>query len=157
MEKKIKHLEMIQGVITRMSANLFLLKGWAITLIVALFTMVAKDFNAVYVIYSLCVFLIFWMLDGYFLSTERCFRSLYDNVRKKNEDEIDFSMDYSEFKKGKNKWFNSMFSSTLLIFYGILLLSMTIMFFMVKIDHVKLDIKWTDTVDSTNVIEEQAN
>ena len=33
MEKKIKHLEMIQGVINRMAGNSFALKGWSVTLI----------------------------------------------------------------------------------------------------------------------------
>ena len=35
MEKKIKHLEMIQAVIVRMGNNSFLLKGWSVTLISA--------------------------------------------------------------------------------------------------------------------------
>jgi hypothetical protein len=42
-EKKLKHLEFIQGVISRMASNLFLLKGWTITLIAALFALAAKD------------------------------------------------------------------------------------------------------------------
>ena len=32
-EIKIRHLEMIQAVITRMASNSFMLKGWAVTLI----------------------------------------------------------------------------------------------------------------------------
>ena len=35
-EKKLKHLELIQGVITRMSGNLFTLRGWMITIVVGL-------------------------------------------------------------------------------------------------------------------------
>jgi len=37
MEKKLKHLEMLQGVINRMANNSFLLKGWSVVLISALF------------------------------------------------------------------------------------------------------------------------
>ena len=33
MEKKMKHLEMIEGVIERMGNNSFQLKGWAVTLV----------------------------------------------------------------------------------------------------------------------------
>ena len=39
MEKKLKHLEFIQNVILRMNNNSFLIKGWAITLISALFAL----------------------------------------------------------------------------------------------------------------------
>jgi hypothetical protein len=37
MENKIKHLEFIQSTVGRMASNLFLLKGWTITLIAAVF------------------------------------------------------------------------------------------------------------------------
>ena len=37
MDAKLKHLEMIQGVINRMANCSFLLKGWSVTLIAALF------------------------------------------------------------------------------------------------------------------------
>ena len=43
MEKKLKHLEFIQGAVGRMASNLFLLKGWTITLIAALFALAAKS------------------------------------------------------------------------------------------------------------------
>lgn len=37
MESKIKHLEMIQGIINRMASNSFYLKGWAVTLVAGIF------------------------------------------------------------------------------------------------------------------------
>ena len=43
MDKKIKHLEMIQGVINRMASNSFLLKGWTVVLVSALFALAAND------------------------------------------------------------------------------------------------------------------
>ncbi len=45
MENKIKHLEFIQIVITRMNVNSFFLRGWSVTLVAALFALAAKDFN----------------------------------------------------------------------------------------------------------------
>jgi len=66
--------------------------------------------------YSCCPY--FWILDGYFLSQERSYRDLYNYVRKLKEEEIDFSMEISEYQKyKKNTLIYSMFSSTLLIFY----------------------------------------
>jgi len=49
MEIKLKHLEMIQGIINRMAGNFFLLKGWCITLISALFALAANNSNPFFV------------------------------------------------------------------------------------------------------------
>jgi len=118
MENKQKHLEFIQGVINRMAGNLFFLRGWTITLIAALFALFVKDASRDYIFVVYFPVIIFWILDGYFLSQERLFRALYNHVRKLDEKEIDFSMDVSEYKKDdKNGWLRSMFSTTLLFFY----------------------------------------
>jgi len=119
MENKRKHLEFIQGVINRMAGNLFFLRGWTITLIAALLALFVIGTNSNYIIYFLLVLvLVFWILDGYFLSQERLFRALYNHVRKLDEKEIDFSMNTSEHKKDKkNTWVCAIFSSTLLVFY----------------------------------------
>lgn len=121
MENKQKHLEFIQKVITRMASNLFFLRGWTITLIVALLALFIniKDTNSEYVIYFLLILiLVFWILDSYFLSQERLFRDLYNQVRKLKEENIDFSMNTNQFKKyKKNTLVYAMFSSTLLVFY----------------------------------------
>jgi hypothetical protein len=45
MESKLKHLELVQGVINRMAGNSFILKGWSVTLTSALFALAAKDAN----------------------------------------------------------------------------------------------------------------
>lgn len=126
MESKIKHLEFIQGAINRMAGNLFLLKGWSITLVSALFAFSAKDANKAYVIIAYFPALIFWILDGYFLSQERRFRSLYEYVRRIDERDIDFSMNTNVVKPEKqHTWLGSMFSPTLVIYYGALAIAMT--------------------------------
>jgi hypothetical protein len=125
MENKRKHLEMIQGVINRMASNLFFLKGWAITLIAAVFALAAKDANPRFIFVAYFPVLIFWVLDGYFLSRERLFRALYDDVRTREEEDIDFSMNTRPYRKNKhNTWFRSMLSRTLLWFYPLLILMM---------------------------------
>jgi len=118
MENKRKHLEFIQGAINRMAGNLFFLRGWTITLIAALFAFFVKDANTDFIFVVYFPVIIFWILDGYFLSQERLFRALYNHVRKLKEEEIDFSMDTSEYKEyKKNTLIYSMFSPTLLVFY----------------------------------------
>ena len=127
MENKRKHLEFIQGAINRMAGNLFFLRGWTITLVAALFAFFVKDANTDFIFVVYFPVIIFWILDGYFLSQERLFRDLYNHVRKLDEKEIDFSMNTREYNEDKrNGWLRSMFSSTLLFFYlplvGIMLL-----------------------------------
>lgn len=123
-ESKIKHLEMIQAVVTRMGGNLFLLKGWSTTLIVGLVAIIGKDLNMKNLMFSFVILFVFWILDGYFLSLERCFRALYDDVRQKSEQDIDFSMSIGSFRNGRNTWIRSIASKTLLIFYGSLFAAM---------------------------------
>lgn len=134
MENKRKHLEFIQNIITRMAGNLFFLRGWTITLIAALLALFAKGNNSNYIIYFLIVLtFVFWILDGYFLSQERLFKSLYNHVRKQKEEEIDFSMDTSEYKQyKKNTLIYSMFSPTLLVFYLPLIIAAIIIVYLIK-------------------------
>ena len=127
---KIAHLQMIQGVVDRMGGNLFYLKGWAVTLLAALFAistsnaqLIGKWSPALIVV----LLLLFWVLDGYFLSLERCFRDLYDKVRKMNEEDIDFSMNIGEFIKLRSRSpLRTMFRPTLVGFYGVILIAMAI-------------------------------
>ena len=133
MENKLKHLEFIQSAINRMAGNLFFLRGWTITLITGLFALSAKDTSSKFVLIAYFLILIFWILDGYFLSQERLFRALYNHVRKLNEKDIDFSMITDEFKKDKkNSWLRSSFSLTLLVFYLSLLGITTLIYLVVK-------------------------
>ena len=131
-EKKLKHLEFIQNVITRMNANSFLLKGWAITLVSALFALAAKDANLRYVLITYLILPTFWILDGFFVSTERRYRDLYDQVCDQTEDQITFSMDASSFAKGNRRWDAAIFSKTLWPFYGAALIATLIVMFLMK-------------------------
>lgn len=83
---------MIQAVIARMAGNSFLLKGWSVTLVAALFALAAKDANKNYVNVAFIPVVIFWILDAYYLYEERLFRGVYERVRRLDESQIDFSM-----------------------------------------------------------------
>ena len=130
-DKKMKHLEFIQNVISRMNSNSFLIKGWAITIVSALFALAAKDANINYVLISYVVIPVFWFLDGFFIATERQYRDLYDEVRQKNETDIDFDMNASRFNTGNNIWLSGVFSKTLIPYYGVsILATLIVMFFL---------------------------
>jgi hypothetical protein len=80
MEAKLEHLKMIQGVIARMASNSFLLRGWTVTLVAALFAFAAKDAERSLVIIAWIPLLVFAGLDAYYLRQERLFRKLYDQM-----------------------------------------------------------------------------
>lgn len=118
MEKKLKHLEMLQSVINRMANNSFLLKGWSVVLISALFALAAKDSQIYFIYLAYFPAIAFWNLDGYFLWQERLYRKLYDKVRLQDESEIDFSMDTRPVVGEVESWSQAAFSKTLRVFHG---------------------------------------
>ncbi len=126
MENKIKHLELIQNLITRMASNSFLLKGWTVTIVSAIFVLAQKDSNNLFLLVAIFPIIAFWMLDSFFLRQERLFRRLYDQVRKLDEVNIDFSMDTSGYEKSVQNWPRTAFSKTLLIFYGVVIIAVFI-------------------------------
>ena len=137
--RKIKHLEFIQGTINRLASNSLRMKGYCVVLVFALFIGLALSAVSLFIAFpkhapfllpgmqeelvaiALIPVVFFWGLDGYFLWQERLFRALYDSVRVLEEDQIDFSMDVSPFKTGRPRtWPSATFSRTLLVFYGAL-------------------------------------
>jgi len=128
MEEKIKHLEMMQGVVNRLSTNSFLLKGWSVVLVSALFALSAPSHNQSFIFLAYIPAFVFWGLDGYFLWQERLYRKLYDKVRKTNGDGSDFSMDTRDFISGNplGEWFDVVFSKTLVAFHGVLIAAIII-------------------------------
>jgi hypothetical protein len=79
---QIKHIELIQAVITRMASNSFLLKGWSVTLSAALIGLaVGKDVNMKFAFLALFPPVLFWGLDAFYMRQERLFRQLYDRIR----------------------------------------------------------------------------
>lgn len=120
-EHKMRHLDFLHLTITRMAANSFLLKAWSVTLVAALFALAAKDADLSFVLVAYVPVIMFWILDGYYLSQERLFRGLYDIVRNKTEDEIDFSLKTDVVPKSGKSWVDALVSKTILPFYGCIL------------------------------------
>lgn len=119
MSEKMKHLELVQGVINRMSNNSFMLKGWAVTLVAGIFVLAGKDTDKLYFIIAYIPVIVFWGLDAYYLLQGRLYRSLYDKVRITEEENIDFSLKATveEFNTNKNCYCSCLFSKTELWFY----------------------------------------
>ena len=121
MDAKLKHLELIQGVINRLAGNSFYIKGWAVVLLSALLVLVVREDRGDLGWLGLLPVLVFWGLDAYFLWQERLFRALYDRVRLIDEAEIDFSMDVGVVRAASRlTWSRALISRTLIPFYGVL-------------------------------------
>jgi len=127
MGDKIKHLEMIENIIERMARNSFMLKGWAVTLIVGIFAIVGKQ-SIDYSLISLIPLIVFWGLDSYYLTLERKYRELYENVRLKKEEDVDFSM---KIVNSFGSFVKSAFSISQVLYLA-MLVAITILYCVVK-------------------------
>ena len=87
---KIGHLNMIQGIISRMGNNAFSLKQWAVGIMIAIYAFAGENSHKA-VIVTIIPLIVFWFLDSYYLMIERKYRCLYDEVRKKKKKNIDFN------------------------------------------------------------------
>lgn len=121
---KKDYLDMIQRVIDRMGNNSFLLKGWAILVIIAIFTLVGEhsENNIDCILVTNVPLIVFWFLDTYYLQLERKYRFLYDYVRLKKDKLIDFDMNPNKVKltiseSKKVCYFNCLLSKTEVLFY----------------------------------------
>ena len=119
MDKKVKHMEMVQGIINRMAGNSFMLKGWAVTLVAAVFALAGNDMDKMYFLVAYCPIIVFWGLDSYYLFQERLYRSLYNRIRLMKEENVDFNMDVKlmQLQSGDSKYWECLISLTEIGFY----------------------------------------
>lgn len=76
-----KEIDLIQGCISRMAQNSFIIKGWAITLVAVALALLPETFDAkllcgVSVVVTAC----FWYLDAFYLKMEKLCRLKYQWV-----------------------------------------------------------------------------
>ena len=116
MDAKLKHLEFLQAVISRMATNQFLFKGWAITIAAGLSAFAAVDSRKALLIIAVGSTALFWALDGYYLWLERCFRDRYKVVASTDPEKIDFGMTPSK-KCFFARWLKACVRPHILFFY----------------------------------------
>lgn len=131
---KIKHLEFVQNIITRMNANSFQIKTWTITLATGLLAIYSSTKNSQFILLAIFPVFIFWFLDSYYLNQERKFRGLYQDIYKANpyQNFDTFDMRPDLYTKGKYKYIRSMFSPTIFLFYIPIMVLIIGIYFMVK-------------------------
>lgn len=77
----LKHLEMIQAVVTRMAQNAFIVKGWAVTLVAGILALAAADHDLNAALLAAGPAVLFALIDAHYLAQERRYRRHYDDVR----------------------------------------------------------------------------
>ena len=112
------HLGFIQNVITRMAGNSFLLRGWSVTLIVAIFSLAAKDADARVGLLSYYSAVLFWTLDTYYIRQEKLFRTLYSEIAQGNIPTHHYSLDTRPISHLVMSFQKTFFSRTILSFHA---------------------------------------
>ncbi|BBU02463.1 hypothetical protein HmCmsJML010_04158 [Escherichia coli] len=123
-ESKIAGLGFLQAIIARMANNSFYIKGWDLTLFVAVVAL-KKDASQYsgYLLLALIVSTIaFCLLDAYYLQQERIFRKIYNYLAESNSESINyFSINpvlYKDILKGEMlSYRSSLISTSILLFH----------------------------------------
>lgn len=80
-ELRVKHLELVQGVIARMSSNSATIKRYTMVVAAAAISVSSVLGNPLVLPFTAGLILVFAFLDARYLRIERCYRDLYDVVR----------------------------------------------------------------------------
>ncbi len=131
-QEKMKHLEFIQNIISRMNTNSFQIKEWMIAILSALLALYANSNNATFVFVAIAPTIIFWYLDAYYLQQERKFRKLYDDVLSNDSKIPTFSMPIQNYTDCKCCIWSTFFSKTIGWLYGTIIVLLIIGGFFLK-------------------------
>ena len=122
----IDEIKIIQDVIKRMADNSFKIKGWTVTLIVIALIFKSKADIGPFVAFIPLFY--FWLLDAYYLRMERIYRKTYEwTIKNRNSsNEFLFDLNPARFENAVDSYAKTMYSMTLRIFYGSLLIILMI-------------------------------
>lgn len=109
---RLRHLDTLQGVVSRLSQNSFTIRGWSVTLTSAIlaFGSTRGSSQGGLVILALVPAWIFWGLDAYYLRQERLFRQLHLAVARRlmdsasSPDVAPFDMRLEPFQHSVISW-----------------------------------------------------
>jgi len=130
-EERIKHLEFIQNIISRMNSKSFQIKEMTVVIVTAILALYVSTKNNYFIILGVLPSLLFWFLDTYYLAQERKFRGLYNDVAGigENHNKIKlFEMRLSRYIGGKYAYSNVFRSITIVNFYASIVIVLTILY-----------------------------
>lgn len=128
---KAEYLQMLQEPICRMSTISAIFKGFAATIVAGISAISYSTTNLWVLGLSFLPVLAFAIMDVYYLTLERKFRFLFDQVRQDNH-AIDFSMkltsDPVEIISAKARTWDCIKSPSILLFYPMMLVILSVVF-----------------------------
>ena len=137
-DKRMRHLDYIQGIISRLNSNSFMIKGWAITIVSAVLALMATTNNKSLIAITALPIFVFWVLDSFYLQIERKYTALYQKVIEPDSTIPTLSLNIGMQQIANvpgTKFFDSFFSRTMNGFYiSLLVLSLLCTFFITSFD-----------------------
>ncbi|MFN1617637.1 hypothetical protein [Vibrio rotiferianus] len=121
------YLTLIQTNIGRLATTSFLIKGWSVTLVAAIFALAAKDSKSAFVLIAYFPAIMFWLLDGYFLGMERRFVAMYNAASTGSLS--NFQIQPHNFTDKRASMSGACFSRTILLFHGVILMTILLAMF----------------------------
>lgn len=123
-DKKIAYLQMIQEPIGRMSTSSAIFKGFSATIVAGIASLTYKDLNVWVMILSFLPVLAFALLDVYYLTLERKYRFLYEQVlsgEHKANLSMKLSLNKAEKKQANARIRDCLKSPSIYLFYPLML------------------------------------
>ena len=154
-ENKIRHLEFIQNIISRLNSNSFMIKGWAITIVSAVLALLATTSNKAFIAITGLPIIVFWVLDSFYLQTERKYAILYGKIIEPSSNIPPFNLNINSPEVTNERgtsYFASFFSRTIKVFYlSLLIVSAVCTFFISRSGEggmmpVEVNLKANDTI-----------
>ncbi len=142
MKPNEKHLEFVQNSITRMNQCSFQMKGWSLTISSALIAIFVSSIssdntleNRFYILSAIITTFLFWGLDSMYLSKERKFIGIYNdligvsNGKTQKRIEIqEFEMPLKKYKGWKYCIVFSALSPSEILFYGSIIIGLIVFY-----------------------------
>ena len=122
--ERISYLQMIQGIIDRLSNKSGNIKGFAATTVAGVTALSFEETSPYIFLLAFSPIIVFILLDIYYLGLERKYRFLYEQVRQGKEIDFDMTLDLkeSEIIKAKATKYQCLISKPIKQFYIPLLL-----------------------------------
>lgn len=115
-DMRVKHLEMIQGVISRLAGQGATIKNYCITLTTAMCGFAVTLQRPLVVALALLPITVFALLDARYLQLERRFRKLFDRVRLEKSSAVP-TFEISARNAPAISYIDSFFSWSIISFY----------------------------------------
>lgn len=130
-EMRMKHLELLQGVISRMANQSANLKNYCMTLVAGIIGLSVAVQKPDALLYAMPVVLVFAALDANYLKLERAFRAQYNSVRKEPIDQASDFLITPGWETGR-KWYESLWSWSVFWFYAPLVVILGVIYYLMS-------------------------